>query len=252
MTGAGNWTWLIEGRVPTLIDAGVGDPKHLAAIGEALHGAVLSQVLVTHIHSDHASGAPAIASRTPGTRFRKFPWPERDARFDVEWEPIDDGAKVDAGDTAIVAVHTPGHSPDHLCFWHEESRTVFCGDLAQRGSTVWIPAKLQGDMGAYITSLERILALDPARMLPAHGPIVDDPVPLLRYYIDHRLEREAQVLDALRRGDETVPSIVARIYQGLQEIFIPLAEESVTAHLLKLEREGRARSSDGAWHMIEP
>ena len=252
MTGAGNWTWLIEGRVPTLVDAGVGDPKHLDAIEQALNGAVLSQVLVTHKHSDHAAGVPAIASRMPGTRFLKCPWPEPDSRSGVEWEPVEDGTRLEAGDVTLVAVHTPGHAPDHLCFWHEESRTVFCGDLALRGGTVWVPARLQGDMGAYIASLERILALNPSKMLPAHGPVIDDPARLLRQYIEHRLEREAQVIDALRRGDETVPAIAARIYQGLQEIFIPLAEESVTAHLHKLERDGRARSREGAWHIIEP
>jgi glyoxylase-like metal-dependent hydrolase (beta-lactamase superfamily II) len=188
----------------------------------------------------------------PEAIFRKHRWPARDSRYAVEWQPVVDGECIEAGDTELVAVHTPGHAPDHLCFWHGESRSVFCGDLALRGSTVWIPAQLQGDMAAYISSLQRILALEPAVMYPAHGPVIEDPIPLLRHYIDHRLQREAQVVDALRRGDETPPQIVARVYQGLQPIFVPLAEESVVAHLHKLEREGRARSAGGAWHIIEP
>jgi glyoxylase-like metal-dependent hydrolase (beta-lactamase superfamily II) len=252
MTGAGNWTWLLSGRVPTLIDAGVGEPGHLDALEKALSGVPLAQVLVTHAHTDHAGGVSAIASVMPHASFRKYPWPERDSRYHVDWRPIDDGERLDAGDTAVVAVHTPGHAPDHLCFWHAESRSVFCGDLALRGSTVWIPAQLQGNMAAYLDSLERVVALEPAVMYPAHGPVIDAPVPLLRSYIEHRLEREAQVVDALRRGDETPRQIVARVYHGLQQIFVPLAEESVVAHLHKLEGEGRARSTEGAWHIIEP
>ena len=102
----------------------------------------LAQVLVTHGHVDHASGAPALAERLPGTRFLKMPWPERDSRW-----PCRVGAdcatatSIEAGDDALRAVHTPGHAPDHLCFWHEESRTLFCGDLASKGTTVVYPAE---------------------------------------------------------------------------------------------------------------
>jgi len=252
ITGAGNWTWLLAGRVPTLIDAGVGEAAHLDAVQAALNRGSLAQVLVAHAHTDHAGGAAAIAAGMPGTVFRKRPWPERDGRYAVPWQAIDDDAQLEAGDTVLRAVHTPGHAPDHLCFWHAESRSVFCGDLALRGSTVWIPARLQGDMTTYIQSLERILALEPAMMYPAHGAVIDEPVALLRRYIDHRLQREAQIVDALRRGDETPQQIVARVYHDLHERFVALAQESVVAHLHKLEREGRARSSDGAWHIIEP
>ena len=252
MTGAGNWTWLIEGRVPTLIDAGTGDPRHLQALDEALRGARLAQVLVTHGHSDHASGAPAIAGRESSGRFHKMPWPERDERVAVAWTPIADGDVLEAGDTSLVAVHTPGHAPDHLCFWHQETRTVFCGDLAIQGTTVWIPATGRGEMADYVASLERILSLNPARMMPAHGAVIEDPVPLLRQYIEHRLRREQQVLEALRRGDSSVDAIVGRIYRALQDKLVPFARDSVTAHLQKLEREGRARSAAGAWHIIEP
>lgn len=251
MTGAGNWTWLIDGEVPTLIDAGVGDPAHLEAIDDAVRRD-LAHVLVTHAHGDHASGAPAIAERMPSTRFRKCPWPEYDDRSGVAWEAVADGDELDAGYTRLVAVHTPGHAPDHLCFWHPESGVIFCGDLVVSGSTVWIPASLEGDMAAYIESLRTVLSLNPRRLFPGHGPVIDDPQTLLRQYIDHRLEREAQVIDALRAGDQTAAAMVARIYHGLQDILIPRAEETVTAHLRKLEREGRARSSDGAWHIIEP
>jgi len=252
MTGAGNWTWLISGRVPTLVDAGTGDPRHVDAVAGALRGGELSQVLVTHGHSDHASGAPALAQRMPHAQFLKMSWPERDGQYPVRWRPLADDDVLEAGDTSLLALHTPGHAPDHCCFWHEETRSLFCGDLLQRGATVWIPGNEHGDVSAYIASLERVLALEPARVFPAHGPVIDEPVRLLRHYIDHRREREEQVIDALRHGDSTPQAMTARIYKGLRKVLVPLARESVTAHLRKLERDGRARREGDAWHIIDP
>ena len=252
ITGDGNWTWFIPGTVPTLIDAGTGERAHLDGVHEALAGAALAQVLVTHGHVDHASGAPALRERFGVTRFLKWPWPDRDTKWPVEWQPLTDGDRVRAGDVELAAIHTPGHAPDHLCFWHEASRTVLCGDLAIKGTSVWIPARLGGDLAAYLASLERIAALDPARMLPAHGPVIDDPVPLLRDYVRHRLEREDQIIAALRAGAATPEDVVVRVYRGLKASLVPLAVESVTAHLLKLQQEKRAQVHDRAWNMIDP
>ena len=251
ITGDGNWTWLIPGRVPTLVDAGTGDPRHLAALEDALAGATLAQVLVTHGHGDHASGAPELARRFPRLRFRKLAWHGRDDKWAVPWEPLADGESIEAGDGTLTAVHTPGHSPDHVCFWDGGTRTLFGGDLAIKGTTVWIPTRLGGDLAAYLVSLERVLAMSPVRVLPAHGPVIDEPVPLLRSYLAHRREREEQVLVALRAGDSTPSAIVARVYAGLSDSLVPLAEESVTAHLVKLEHDGRARRVGDAWNIME-
>ena len=252
ITGDGNWTWLITGQVPTLIDAGTGEKAHLDGVADALAGARLAQVLVTHAHVDHASGAPALQKRFGATRFSKWPWSERDVTWPVEWTPVRDGDVLPAGDTQLTAIHTPGHSPDHLCFWHEESRSLFCGDLAIKGTSVWIPARLGGNLAAYLDSLERIAALEPARMLPAHGDVIDDPVRVLRDYVQHRLDREEQVIAAVRAGATTPEAVVARVYLGLKQSLVPLALESVTAHLLKLQQEGRARADDNAWTIIGP
>jgi glyoxylase-like metal-dependent hydrolase (beta-lactamase superfamily II) len=250
MTGAGNWTWLVAGRVPTLIDAGTGDPRHLDALDQALAGARLDQVLVTHAHGDHASGVVALSQRFPGLRFFKMPWPGRDARWPVSWESIRDGQLVEAGDDVLRAVHTPGHAPDHVCFWHEPSRTLFSGDLALKGTTVYIPPNLQGDLGDYLASLERVRALKPARLLPAHGSVIEDPETVLLGYLEHRREREEQILAALRSGEASPDSLVPLIYRGLKEELFAVARETVLAHLLKLEREGRAGRRGDSWHII--
>jgi glyoxylase-like metal-dependent hydrolase (beta-lactamase superfamily II) len=252
MTGDGNWTWLLPGRVPTLIDAGTGDLRHLDAVEEALAGARLAQVLVTHAHVDHASGVVALAERFAGARFFKMPWPERDNKWPAPWEPIADGQEIESGDQWLRAVHTPGHAPDHVCFWHDESRTLFSGDLAVKGTTVYIPPNLQGDLADYLASLERVRALRPVRLLPAHGPVIDDPEKLLSGYLEHRHEREEQILVALRSGDRAPDALVPLIYRGLKEDLFHVARETVLAHLLKLEREGRAVRRGDSWHIMEP
>jgi hydroxyacylglutathione hydrolase len=249
LTGDGNTTWLLPGHMPTLIDAGTGEPQHLEALERALGGARLAQVLVTHSHVDHASGAAAIAERMPHVRFLKMPWPDHDGAWHVRWEPLVDGASIAAGDSVLSAVHTPGHSPDHLCFWHADTRQLFCGDLAWKGSTVVIPPSHGGDVAAYLASLERVMELGPAVMLPAHGDVIDRPIELLREYIDHRMLRERQVIAALRSGVSDPTQIVARIYPSLAPPLVPVARESVLAHLIKLEREGRALREGDRWHL---
>jgi glyoxylase-like metal-dependent hydrolase (beta-lactamase superfamily II) len=252
MTGAGNWTWLIRGRMPTLIDAGIGDPRHLDELEQALDGATLVQVLVTHAHSDHAGGTTAIAERMPSARFLKIPSVERDQKWPVEWVSLADGDTLEIGDTAATVVHTPGHSPDHACLWHAETRSLFGGDLAIDGTTVWIPATLGGDLTAYLGSIERVIALGPARIFPGHGPVITDPGGLLRRYVEHRRDRERQVIDALESGAADPRAIVARIYPELQEALVSRAEETVIAHLVKLERDGVAHRRGDAWHIIGP
>ena len=243
-TGEGNWTYLIPGDHPVLIDAGVGQAAHLDAIAASLPAGP-AEVIVTHAHSDHTGGAPVIQSRWPSARFSKYPWPERDGR--MPWRSLADGDTVMSGAGPLVVLHTPGHSPDHIALWHADSRSLFVGDLLVLGSTVFIPASDGGSLADYLASLERLRQLSPARAWPAHGPVIEDPVALITQYIEHRRQREEQVLAALAERLATVEAITARIYTGLSPALTPMARESVLAHLLKLEGEGRARAAGMLW-----
>jgi glyoxylase-like metal-dependent hydrolase (beta-lactamase superfamily II) len=243
-TGDGNWTYLIPGAQPVMIDAGVGNASHLDAIAEAAPSGP-GHVIVTHAHSDHASGAPAILKRWPGTTFSKYPWPGQDGA--TNWNYIDEGATIATGEGDLQVLHTPGHSPDHLALWHPDSKTLFVGDMMQVGSSVFIPASKGGNLAAYLHSLRRLLALQPKLALPSHGPAIDDPVALINQYLDHRHQREVQVLNALESGVLTVDDITKRIYPNLTQGMLPLARESVLAHLHKLVDEGQARQSGDQW-----
>lgn len=245
-TGEGNWTYLIPGPQPVLIDAGVGNESHLDAIESAAPRGP-ARVLVTHAHSDHANGAPAIHARWPAAQFFKMPWPERDKKQAVPWQTIGPGDRILTGEGELEAIHTPGHSPDHLAFWHEPSRTAFVGDLLVAGTTVFIPASDGGRLADYLRSLHRLLDLKPQRAWPAHGPVIDDPAALIHYYLDHREERERQVVAALESGSSTVEEITGVIYKRLNPALAPMAKESVLAHLGKLEDDGRARHDGPLW-----
>ncbi|HEY0875483.1 MAG TPA: MBL fold metallo-hydrolase [Vicinamibacterales bacterium] len=217
----GNNTYLYLGEPAVLVDAGIGRASHVEAIAAALEGRELRVVLVTHGHVDHVAGVPALRER----------WPGLVVRGGGAGESLIDGEVIEAGGARLRAIHTPGHAPDHFCFFDESSGDLLCGDLARIGGTVVIPASRGGDLREYLDSLRRIRDLNPARLLPAHGPVIEDPAALIDEYLEHRALRTRQVREALDMGLRTPAEIVARIYPGLPRSLVAAAEDTVAAHL---------------------
>ena len=237
----GNNTYLLIGARPALIDAGIGDEAHLSAIEAALQGQRLETLLITHGHRDHTAGIPAIQER----------WPEVVVRNHGQ-DRCRDGERLPAGDSMLRAIYTPGHAPDHFCFQDESTRDIYCGDLAREGGTIVIPASQGGDLIAYLASLGRVRSLEPRRLLPGHGPMVTDPAALIDDYIAHRLERERQIVRAMRDGCRTLESITERVYGLVPAVITRAARDSAHAHLIKLASEGRAVERGSEWVVQEP
>jgi glyoxylase-like metal-dependent hydrolase (beta-lactamase superfamily II) len=236
-TGLGTNTYLVgEGSALLCIDPGPQDQRHLDAILAAVDaaGGRLGGILVSHSHDDHRPLGRALAERT-GAAIRCLE-PER---ADDGARPLKDGERVSAGEVTLEAVHTPGHAGDHLCFFDADSRVLYTGDHILGGMTS-VVAPPDGDMTAYMASLERVRRLGPRVILPGHGPRVGDAMTLIDEYITHRRDREAQVLAALRaRGVEiAADELVAEIYAEYPRELWPWAALSVQAHLDKLAREG--------------
>ncbi|MCB0976380.1 MAG: MBL fold metallo-hydrolase [Acidimicrobiales bacterium] len=242
MTGPGTNTYLVGIDEVAVIDPGPADEAHLDAVAAAAGPDRVRWILCTHTHADHSPGAAGLKERT-GAEVLAF--------ADVDGLVCDghlsDGDVVEATEFTLRTVHTPGHASNHLCFLLERDRMLFAGDHVMDASTVVINPP-DGDMTAYMRSLERLLAWSPQlrTIAPAHGHLIEDPRSRLEYYISHRMEREQQVLDGLKQVDGPVGTaeLVEAIYADVPQVLHPVARRSVWAHLRKLADEGRVESPD--------
>jgi glyoxylase-like metal-dependent hydrolase (beta-lactamase superfamily II) len=239
MTGPGTNTYLLGERRPILLDTGTGKQSYIRLLRQTLqqHGMeTISRIVVTHVHPDHIGGALKVQALFPHAPVYKMPWSRRDAAFEVKIMPLADGARIETESGTLRAIHTPGHARDHLCYYHEEDQLLFTGDLIVGVGTVVIPRD-GGNMAHYLHSLRRLLQLDLRAIHPAHGPVIMAPYDKIQEYIDHRLKREHMVIEALRAGKHTIPEITSHIYVEAGPKLQKVAQQSVRAHLLKLEQE---------------
>lgn len=234
MTLAGTQTYLVgRGRV-AVIDPGPALPAHLQAIAEAV-GEVPVEILLTHGHPDHAAGAAALAERLAA--------PIRSAAVSVV-----DGQRftTDAGD--LVAVATPGHAPDHYAFHWPDARAAFVGDLMMGGQDTTLVASPEGDLGAYLASLERVRSLGARVLYPTHGPPFADADAAIAAYIAHRRDREARIVAALQEGPLSVDALVDVVYGGELDVRLREAAHGAThAYLRHLEEQAVVAPADAGW-----
>jgi len=246
-TGPGTNTYLVgRGEQRILLDTGHGVHEYLPVLERAMERCgcrAIQEIVLTHGHPDHIGGAAELIEHFGPLRVRKLPWPGNDDYYPFEITPLADGEWVETEGARLRAIHTPGHAPDHHCFWLEEERALFTGDNVLGVGTTVIPAE-SGDLGLYMHSLTRLLALRPGRLYPAHGPCISEGQAKLREYIAHREERERQILAALDSGAHEVLAMVKIIYAAYPESLHAAASQSVASHLLKLEAEGRVVRED--------
>lgn len=233
MTLDGTRTYIIGAARVAIIDPGPLLPAHLDAIAAAVGERATAVILITHSHPDHNEGAAALA-----------------ARLRAEIDEARDGHAIDTDAGDLLALATPGHTPDHMSFLLESQRAVFCGDLMTGGMDTALVAPPEGNLREYLHSLERIRALNPAVIHPAHGPSFHEPQVTIDRYVHHRMERIEQVVSALAQGPSSAEALVDKVYgPQLDRRLRRYAESAVEAYLAYLAAGGRVWLSNGEWSL---
>ena len=251
-TYVGTQTYLVGDDELVVIDPGPDMPEHVEAILNAVDGRSLAAIACTHTHRDHSPASRALKEATGAPIIGCAPLvlesigPRADASFDKAYAPdkvLADGQSIEFDDgKRLLAVATPGHTSNHLCFAFGDA--LFTGDHVMGWSTtVVVPP--DGDMGAYMQSLELLRQRGDRIFYPAHGPAVTKPAQLVRGMIGHRMQRERQILKLIGQQPRDIPDIVANAYPGLDPRLIPAAGGSVLAHLLDLQKRALVEAGEG-------
>jgi glyoxylase-like metal-dependent hydrolase (beta-lactamase superfamily II) len=249
----GTQTYVVGDDEVAVIDPGPDDPAHLDALVDSVGGRRLAAILCTHTHRDHSPAARPLSERTGAPVIGCAPLaleavgPRADASFDGDYSPdrvLVDGESIEVDGRSLIAVATPGHTSNHLCFaWGD---ALFTGDHVMGWSTtVVVPP--DGDMADYMASLDKLRKRGDRIYFPAHGPPVTNPAQYVRHLVGHRLQREAQILRLVAERSRDIADIVANAYPGLDPRLTTAAGGSVYAHLLDLERRGSVVQDEDLW-----
>lgn len=251
----GTGTYILGRGEVAVIDPGPADGAHIAKLLEALEGETISHILITHTHMDHSPGCRLLQAHTDAKSYAYGPHgagkleqgvPVEEGG-DMEFEPdelVRDGDVLTGGDWSVECVFTPGHTSNHMCYQLRESKALFTGDHVMGWSTSIISPP-DGDMGAYIASLDRLLERDDAVYWPTHGPCIDDPKPHVQAFIEHRLARERQIISCIEQGVHRIEDMVPMMYTELPEFMYPAAARSVLASMEHLVGNGALKADGG-------
>jgi glyoxylase-like metal-dependent hydrolase (beta-lactamase superfamily II) len=252
----GTQTYLVGTDEIAVIDPGPDLPDHLDALEQAIAGRRVTAIMCTHTHRDHSPAARPLAGRTGAPIVGCAPLsletvgPRADASFDGDYAAdrvLSDGEAIGIGNESITAVATPGHTSNHLCFAHRGA--LFSGDHVMGWSTT-VVFPPDGDMAAYMQSLDKLRQRDDRVYYPAHGPAVTNPQQYVRHLMGHRMQREKQILKLVGQAARPIPDIVANAYPGLDPRLVTAAAGSVLAHLLDLERRGLVEQQQDSWKAV--
>ena len=254
-TYTGTQTYIVGTSAVAVIDPGPDLDEHVEAILAATKGERIVAILCTHTHRDHSPASRPLAEATGAPIVGCAPLaleddgPRADAAFDFDYRPdrvLADGEALDGEGWRLRAVATPGHTSNHLCLALEGTGLLFTGDHVMGWSTT-VVSPPDGDMKAYMESLDLLLDRDDTAYHPAHGPAVEEPHSHVRALIAHRRMREKQILARLEGGERHIPAMVETMYRDIDPRLHPAAGRSVLAHLVDLERRGLARREGEAW-----
>ncbi|MFL2706324.1 MAG: MBL fold metallo-hydrolase [Gammaproteobacteria bacterium] len=235
-TGPGTNTYLVGNEDVTVIDPGPAMEEHIDAILAASKN--IKQVVVTHTHPDHSPGVRLMKEKLDIPAFGMLTKSSKNQ--DITFNPsriLEDGEVFLEDEFSLEVVHTPGHASNHLCFILREEKFIFTGDHIMNGSTVVIGPP-DGNMKQYIESLEKLKDYDIEKIAPGHGEVLENPHQVADWIINHRLEREKKVFEALKDASKGTPdSLVEKVYDDVDSSLFPIAKASLLAHLIKLEED---------------